>query len=134
MNVAIDLDLEWLSPLGSPATRAALAAVLNLGVVILGGRTCYIANFLGISLQFYYLIHHWVARIAFLQSLIHAGMRIRQQNTWTATAGMGLAVSNSSRFSGSVTYTKDSRTLRNHQSIFLVPYEKKVHRCFHMVS
>ncbi|KAL5597835.1 hypothetical protein FOBRF1_011628 [Fusarium oxysporum] len=90
-NVVFDLDLKWLSPLGPPAKRAGLASVLNLIMVILGGRTCYIADLFGISLQFYYLLHHWMARVAFLQSLVHAGIRVRQQERWTSVSGIGMA-------------------------------------------
>ncbi|RSL89657.1 hypothetical protein CEP52_014849 [Fusarium oligoseptatum] len=87
----IVMNWKWLSPLGPPGRRAALAAVLNLIPVILGGRTCHIADFLGLSLQFYYLVHHWLARLALLQTLVHAGIYIRQQERWTVQSGMGLA-------------------------------------------
>ncbi|KAF4997701.1 hypothetical protein FDECE_12008 [Fusarium decemcellulare] len=90
-NVMIVMEWEWLSPLGPPERRAALAAALNLIPVILGGRTCHIADFLGLSLQFYYLLHHWLARLVLLQTLIHAGIHMRQQERWTVQSGMGLA-------------------------------------------
>ncbi|KAG4258492.1 hypothetical protein FPRO03_03446 [Fusarium proliferatum] len=90
-NVVIDLDWRLLTPLGPPAKRAALAAILNLIPVVLGGRTCHVADFLGISLQFYYLLHHWMARISLLQSFVHAGIHIRLQESWTTMSGMGVA-------------------------------------------
>lgn len=91
-NIMVVMNWRWLSPLGPPGRRAALAAALNLIPVILGGRTCHVADFLGLSLQFYYLLHHWLARLALLQTVVHAGIHIRQQERWTFQSGMGFAV------------------------------------------
>lgn len=52
--------------------RAALVAVINLTVLFLGGRTNPCADLLGISLQSYYLVHHWIGRIALAEGLLHA--------------------------------------------------------------
>ncbi|KAH7175742.1 hypothetical protein EDB81DRAFT_939855 [Dactylonectria macrodidyma] len=90
-NIMIVMNWKWLSPLGPPGRRAALAAALNLIPVILGGRTCHVADFLGLSLHFYYLLHHWLARIALLQTVVHAGIHIHQQERWTVQSGMGIA-------------------------------------------
>lgn len=135
-NVVFDLDLKWLSPLGPPARRAGLAAVLNLIMVILGGRTCYIADLFGISLQFYYLLHHWMARVAFLQSLVHAGIRVRQQERWTSVSGIGMAVSISldSHLHFIGTHITVWSYIHLYQSFLRILCSKKAYCFFHMVS
>ncbi|KAH6881123.1 hypothetical protein B0T10DRAFT_463626 [Thelonectria olida] len=86
LNVAF-LTVRWEFP---REKRAALAAAINLTPVILGGRTCLVADAIGISLQSYYLLHHWLARLSFVEMGLHAIIHTKQQKTWTASSAMGL--------------------------------------------
>lgn len=52
--------------------RAALMAVANAVPLFLGGRTNPLADLLGVSLQSYYLAHHWVGRVMIVEALLHA--------------------------------------------------------------
>lgn len=62
--------------------RSGMMASVNLIPLFLGGRTNLLANNFGIPLHSYYLAHHWVGRMAIMQSLLHAGLAISSQN-WT---------------------------------------------------
>jgi hypothetical protein len=63
-------------------SRSGLLASINLVPLFLGGRTNLLAEFLGVSLQSYYLMHHWVGRVAILQGLVHALLVIRRIDKW----------------------------------------------------
>lgn len=52
-------------------TRAGVVAVVNLVPLFFGGRTSFIADWLGISIHSYYLAHHWIGRMVVVESLIH---------------------------------------------------------------
>lgn len=52
--------------------RAARVAVINMAVLFLGGRTNPGADLLGISIQSYYLAHHWIGRVAAAEGMLHA--------------------------------------------------------------
>lgn len=73
--------------------RAVIAAVTNLVPVTLGGQTCFLADAINIPLQQYYFVHHWLARIAVAQILIHVGYHARNGIVWTAHTVFGLIVS-----------------------------------------
>jgi hypothetical protein len=71
------------------AKRAAIAAATNLAPIFLGGRTNFLADRAGISLQSYYLAHHWLARLATVEASLHGVMR---GGRWTRQAIIGLVV------------------------------------------
>ena len=56
--------------------RAAAAAATNLVPLMMGGRTCLVADAFGMPLQIYYFMHHWLGRLGFIESLVHAAIQI----------------------------------------------------------
>jgi uncharacterized protein involved in response to NO len=56
--------------------RSGKIATLNMIPLFLGSRTSFLANRLGVSLQTYYLVHHWIGRVAIIQGLLHATLTI----------------------------------------------------------
>jgi len=52
-------------------------AIVNLGLLYLGGRTSLIANSIGISFRTYYLAHYSVAAAVVALSLIHTAQAVR---------------------------------------------------------
>ena len=72
------------------STRAAIAAITNLVPIMLGGRTNILADYIGVSLQSYYLVHHWLARLVIGEVIIHAGFA--RKDKWTLQAIFGLVV------------------------------------------
>lgn len=51
-------------------------AVINFLPLYLGGRTNFQADYLGIPLPVYQLLHRWLARVFIVQSLIHSGQNL----------------------------------------------------------
>ena len=72
--------------------RAAVAAILNLVPVILGGRTRFLASVFNLSLQQYYILHHCLAWIAIMEALLHGGINFRDGMPKTGQAICGLLV------------------------------------------
>lgn len=72
--------------------RAAVAAMVNLVPVILGGRSCVIADAFDIPLHWYYFSHHWLARLAAVEVIMHVGIHAKRGIAWTAHAVFGLIV------------------------------------------
>jgi len=59
------------------AQRLATMSMVNLTVLLAGGRTNLIANsIIGISLRRYHTSHRWLGRICVLQSLLHAALHM----------------------------------------------------------
>ena len=56
--------------------RSGMIASINLVLLFLGGWTSILANFLGISLYTYYLVHYWIGRLVIIQSLLHVALVI----------------------------------------------------------
>lgn len=52
--------------------RAAKVAITNMVVLFLGGRTNPAADLLGISIQSYYLAHHWIGCVAAAEAMLYA--------------------------------------------------------------
>lgn len=63
--------------------RTGTMASINLIPLLLGGRTNLVAEFLGSSLHTYYLAHHWLGRLAVLQSMLHVGLVLTKGEPWT---------------------------------------------------
>jgi predicted ferric reductase len=76
-GLGLGLGIREASDLATLATRAGALAMVNLIPLFLGGRTNTLSNFLNVPLQTYYLIHHWVGRMAVLQALLHVGIIVR---------------------------------------------------------
>lgn len=80
--------------------RAAVIAVINLTPLFLGGRTNPFVDLLGVPLPTYYLCHHWIGRVAVVESLVHAiYMLTRSRNDHVTVSGY--VVSSPSCFRGS---------------------------------
>lgn len=78
------------------SARAAVLTVINITPLFIGGR---FAALLGVPLPTYYLSHHWIARVASLEGILHAvlatrGSRGSQPN---ATTSSGYIVSHALR-------------------------------------
>jgi len=69
--IANVVGMSTVSCIPDAMVRAGKMAIVNMVPLFLGGRTSFVANWLGISLQSYYLCHHWIGRIVLLESLIH---------------------------------------------------------------
>jgi hypothetical protein len=61
--------------------RSGMLASVNMVPLFLGGRTSSLANGVRIPLHTYYLVHHWVGRVAVIQGLLHASLAISSGNT-----------------------------------------------------
>ncbi|KAL7946797.1 hypothetical protein V8C42DRAFT_352309 [Trichoderma barbatum] len=59
-------------------TRVALASVVNLAPLCMGGRAP-IVDALNISRQSYYLAHAWIGAIATIEALMHSGISLLQK-------------------------------------------------------
>ena len=75
-GLGLGLGIRGASDIATLATRAGAMAMVNLIPLFLGGRTNSLSNFLNVPLQTYYLIHHWVGRMAVLQALAHVGLMV----------------------------------------------------------
>jgi hypothetical protein len=72
------------------SARAAILTVINITPLFIGGR---FAALLGVPLSTYYLSHHWIARVASLEGIMHAllamrGSRVSQPNATTSSGYM----------------------------------------------
>lgn len=56
--------------------RLALMSAINLTAVFLGGRTNPLANYSGVSLGTYYVVHHWLAVVATSEAVVHGVLAI----------------------------------------------------------
>lgn len=72
--------------------RAAIAAILNLALVLLGGRTMFLAEAFNLSFQVHYLVHHWLGWIAVVEAIVHAGVAVRGGMSRSGQAVCGLLV------------------------------------------
>lgn len=72
--------------------RSAVAAVTNLVLVILGGRSCVIADAFDMPLHQYYFAHRWLARLAIIEILMHVAIQTKEGITWSAHSVFGLIV------------------------------------------
>lgn len=68
-GVLMVVDIHW--SFTAFTTRAGALAAINMIPLFLGGRTNFLADSLGIPLHTYYLAHHWIGRVAIVQSLVH---------------------------------------------------------------
>lgn len=59
--------------------RSGQISAINMVALMLGGRTNMVIDACGIPLHRYYLIHHWVGRIATAQALLHVGLAMASQ-------------------------------------------------------
>jgi hypothetical protein len=71
------------------SARAAVLTVINITPLFIGGR---FAALLGVPLPTYYLSHHWIARVASLEGILHALLAMRGSHP-NATTSSGYIVS-----------------------------------------
>ena len=74
---------------------AAMLAVTNAILLFLGGRTSPLADFIGIPLSTYYVLHHFIGRVVVIEGVIHAGLAFRHSRPDQTTTS-GYIVSRSS--------------------------------------
>lgn len=72
--------------------RAAVAALANLVPVILGGRSCVIADAIDVPIHQYYFAHRWLSRLAIIEIIMHVVIHAKKGIEWTAHAVFGLIV------------------------------------------
>ncbi|KAI9884401.1 MAG: hypothetical protein M1823_003811 [Watsoniomyces obsoletus] len=63
-------------------SRSSKLAMINMVPLFFGGRMNFWIDYLGITLQAYYLMHHWVGRVVVAQGLIHSGLAIAASMRW----------------------------------------------------
>jgi hypothetical protein len=73
--------------------RSGMMASVNMMPLFLGSRTSFLINGIGIPLHTYYLMHHWIGRIAILQGLLHAILAIFSGNAISNYTVSGIIVS-----------------------------------------
>jgi hypothetical protein len=56
------------------SSRLAAVSAINLTPLFLGGRPSLILELSHIPIPVYYLVHHWVGRVALTEGLAHAGL------------------------------------------------------------
>ncbi|KAI9886475.1 MAG: hypothetical protein M1823_001725 [Watsoniomyces obsoletus] len=84
-GVAMGVGIRSASQLQS---RASTLAIVNLVPLFFGGRMNIWIDHLGMSLQSYYLVHHWMGRAVVVQGLVHAGLAISASVKWETSRSM----------------------------------------------
>ncbi|KAH8797841.1 hypothetical protein F5884DRAFT_814465 [Xylogone sp. PMI_703] len=72
--------------------RSGMLASINFVPLFLGGRTSFIAEWLDVSLNTYYLAHHWIGRLVFIQGLVHSIKSPRSRDQWREASGITLMI------------------------------------------
>jgi hypothetical protein len=54
--------------------RSGQMSSVNMVILMLGGRTNVLIDAFGIPLHTYYLVHHWIGRMAVAQAALHVGL------------------------------------------------------------
>jgi hypothetical protein len=60
-----------LTAIPSQKGNLTIFILVNLAPVLLGGRTNPIADYLGVPLHVYYLVHHWAGRVVLAPGIAH---------------------------------------------------------------
>ena len=81
------LMIPWRSS-SDLMSRCGMLASVNIVPLFLGGRTSFLAEFLGLQLHTYYLAHHWIGRMVVLQGLLHTTLAITSVGQSTDTSGI----------------------------------------------